>query len=61
MGAALLGGWYLWSTLKFARILRTPDDAESRKLARQLLKVSVMYLPALMLLLILDAHGRVFF
>ena len=45
--AVLLGLVYLAYTIRFARILRTDDDTESRMLARDLLKVSVLYLPLL--------------
>lgn len=61
IAAVLLGGWYLWATIRFARILRTPDDPENRVVARALLKVSVMYLPLLMLAMILNAQGRLIF
>lgn len=57
--ALLLGGWYLWYTIRFLRITRDlPPDA-SRKIARDLLKVSVIYLPLLLLAMILNAHGRI--
>ena len=59
--ATLLGLWYLYATVRFARILRNPEAAENRSVARNLLKVSVMYLPLLMLAMILNARGRVFF
>lgn len=45
--AIALGLGYLAYTIRFARILRTRDEAESRMLARDLLKVSVLYLPLL--------------
>ena len=60
--ATLLGTWYLYTTIGFARILRDPaNDAVNRSVARNLLKVSVMYLPLLMLAMILNATGRVLF
>jgi protoheme IX farnesyltransferase len=59
--ALLLGGWYLFSTIRFAGILRNPNDPENRALARQLLKVSVMYLPLLLLAMMLNAQGRLLF
>jgi heme o synthase len=59
--ATLLGLWYLYATIRFARILRSPGDAESIALARNLLKVSVLYLPLLMLAMILNAQGRLLF
>lgn len=55
VAAALLGLVYLGYTVRFARILRTRDSAESRMLARDLLKVSVIYLPLLMTTLMLCA------
>lgn len=45
--ATALGIGYLAYTIRFARILRVNDEAESRMLARDLLKVSVLYLPLL--------------
>jgi protoheme IX farnesyltransferase len=61
IAATLLGIWYLFATLRFAHILKNPEAPENRLLARNLLKVSVMYLPLLMLAMILNAQGRVFF
>lgn len=58
IAAVALGAWYLYATVRFARILRAPEGAESRTVARGLLKVSVMYLPLLMLAMILNAQGR---
>jgi protoheme IX farnesyltransferase len=59
--ATLLSLWYLYATIRFARILRSPNDADSISLARNLLKVSVLYLPLLMLAMILNAQGRLLF
>jgi len=59
--ATFLSLWYLYATIRFARILRSPSDAESIALARNLLKVSVLYLPLLMLAMILNAQGRLLF
>jgi len=56
--AVALGLIYLGYTLRFARILRTPDPDESRKLARDLLKVSVLYLPLLFTTLMLCATAK---
>ncbi len=53
--AGLLGLIYLGYTIRFAGILRTKDEARSRMLARDLLKVSVIYLPLLMTALMLGA------
>ena len=59
--AVLLGAWYLWATVRFARILRSPEDGGNRAVARQLLKVSVIYLPVLLAAMMLDAKGRLLF
>jgi heme o synthase len=56
--ASLLGLVYLGYTIRFAGILRTKSAAESRMLARDLLKVSVLYLPLLMTTLMLCAIAR---
>ncbi|HTX75658.1 MAG TPA: heme o synthase [Terracidiphilus sp.] len=53
--AAILGLFYLAYTIRFAGILRRREAAESRMLARDLLKVSVIYLPLLMTTLMLCA------
>jgi protoheme IX farnesyltransferase len=53
--ATALGLLYLAYTIRFARILRVNDEAESRMLARDLLKVSVLYLPLLFTALMLCA------
>jgi protoheme IX farnesyltransferase len=59
--ATLLGVWYLYATIRFARILRAPGNADNIVLARNLLKVSVLYLPLLMFAMILNAQGRLLF
>ena len=59
--ALALDAYYLWATIRFARITRTPDAAENRALARGLLKVSVIYLPLLLLAMALNAQGRLLF
>lgn len=56
--ATLLGLIYLAYTIRFGRILRAESDAESRMLARDLLKVSVIYLPLLLTTLMLCAIAR---
>jgi protoheme IX farnesyltransferase len=56
--ATALGLVYLAYTIRFARILRTTDETESRMLARDLLKVSVLYLPLLFTTLMLCATVR---
>ncbi len=59
--ASLLGLWYLYATIRFARIARTSSEPENTASARNLLKVSVIYLPLLMLAMILNAQGRLLF
>ena len=59
--ATLLGLGYLWYTLRLVRILRDPLAPESRTLARDLLKASVIYLPLLLAAMILNAQGRLLF
>jgi protoheme IX farnesyltransferase len=56
--AVLLGLLYLAYTIRFAGILRTTDETESRKLARDLLKISVLYLPLLFTALMLCATAK---
>jgi len=56
--AGALGLFYLAYTIRFARILRTPSAELSRSLARDLLKVSVIYLPLLMTALMLCAIAK---
>jgi protoheme IX farnesyltransferase len=56
--ATALGIVYLAYTLRFARILRAKTEDESRMLARDLLKVSVLYLPLLFTALMLCAKAR---
>src|ERR1035437_9133995 len=53
--AVLLGLFYLAYTIRFARILRAPTETQSRMVARDLLKVSVLYLPLLFTTLMLCA------
>ncbi|MBY0231048.1 MAG: heme o synthase [Gemmataceae bacterium] len=47
LGGIALGGWFLASAVRFAR---TPSDA----LARRVLKASLLHLPLLLLLLVID-------
>ncbi|MGA7157084.1 MAG: heme o synthase [Acidobacteriaceae bacterium] len=61
VAAIVLDAFYLAATIRFMRITRSPDDPENRILARQLLKVSVIYLPLLLLAMMLDAQGRLLF
>jgi protoheme IX farnesyltransferase len=61
IAASVLGLYYLAATVKFLRITRNPDDPENRAIARKLLKVSVIYLPLLLLAMMLNAQGRLLF
>ena len=58
LAALLLSGTYLAFTIRFTTILKDPQN---RLAARNLLKVSVIHLPLLLMAMILDAHGRVWF
>lgn len=64
--ASVLSLGYLWYTIRFARIVRSPDlrdlDAVSHRVpARDLLRASIIYLPLLLALMMLDARGRLLF
>jgi protoheme IX farnesyltransferase len=61
IAATILDAVYLVATIRFMRIIRNPDDPENRIVARRLLKVSVIYLPLLLLAMMLDAKGRLLF
>ena len=54
--ALVLGLIYLGYTIRFARIVRARSEIESRMFARDLLKVSVIYLPLLLTALMLNAR-----
>jgi heme o synthase len=56
--ATALGLFYLAYTIRFARVVKARSEMESRMLARDLLKVSVIYLPALLTTLMLCAAAR---
>jgi protoheme IX farnesyltransferase len=56
--ALLLSLVYFGYTVRFRRITRARSTAESKMYARDLLKVSVIYLPILLVLLMLNAHGH---
>ena len=56
--AVVLGLFYLGYTVRFSGILRATSETESRMLARDLLKVSVMYLPLLLTTLMLGAIAK---
>jgi protoheme IX farnesyltransferase len=53
--ATILGLFYLGYTIRFGRILRATSEVQSRMFARDLLKVSVIYLPLLLTSLMLAA------
>ena len=56
--AVALGLIYLAYTIRFAGILRAKSETQSRLLARDLLKVSVLYLPLLFTTLMLCATAK---
>jgi protoheme IX farnesyltransferase len=56
--ALVLGLVYLGYTVRFGRITRARSITESRMYARDLLKVSVIYLPVLLTVLMLNAAGK---
>ncbi len=56
--AVLLGLVYLAYTIRFARITRALTTAESRRYARDLLRASVIHLPLLLTVMMLNATGR---
>jgi protoheme IX farnesyltransferase len=58
IAAAVLGIVYLGYTLRFSRIIKAKSIAESRMYARDLLKVSVIYLPLLLTAMMLNAAGK---
>ncbi len=58
VAAVVLSAGYLWYTVRFAGIVRDPEAAGSRVLARDLLRVSVIYLPLLLAAMMLNAQGR---
>jgi protoheme IX farnesyltransferase len=59
--ATLLGLWYLYATIRFTAILRNPEDPANRLIARNLMKVSVIYLPLLLAAMMLNAQGHLLF
>jgi protoheme IX farnesyltransferase len=58
VASVLLGLVYLAYTIRFARITRALTTAESRGYARDLLRASVIYLPLLLTVMMLNATGR---
>lgn len=57
VAALALGAGYLLYTIRFARITRATSSIASRGYARDLLKASVLYLPLLLIVMMLDAIG----
>lgn len=55
-GALILSLAFLFFCLRFARVLSGLPAGESRKLARSLLRASVLYLPALFALMMINAR-----
>ena len=55
IGAALLGGVYFHFATRLGAEHLSPSDARSKKNARNLLRASVLYLPLLFLLMMLNA------
>ncbi|MFC6646982.1 heme o synthase [Granulicella cerasi] len=58
IAAFALSIYYLVATIRFASITKNPNDPENRKVARQLLRVSVIYLPLLLMAMALNAQGH---
>jgi protoheme IX farnesyltransferase len=58
VAAMLLGLVYLAYTIRFGQIIRARSELESRMYARDLLKVSVIYLPLLLTFMMLNALGK---
>ncbi|MGA8087957.1 MAG: heme o synthase [Terracidiphilus sp.] len=56
--ATALGFFYLAYTIRFTRILRATTETESHMVARDLLKVSVIYLPLLLTTLMVCAIAK---
>jgi heme o synthase len=56
--AVVLGLLYLAYTVRFARITRALSVTESRRYARELLRASVIHLPLLLTVMMLNATGR---
>jgi protoheme IX farnesyltransferase len=56
--ATILGLVYLGYTIRFGRITRARSTIESKMYARDLLKISVIYLPILLTVLMLNAKGK---
>jgi protoheme IX farnesyltransferase len=66
VAACILSAGYLWYSIRFASIVRSPDlhdtEADShRQPARRLLHASIIFLPLLLAAMMLDARGRLMF
>ena len=64
--AVVLSVGYLWYSVRFASIIRSPDlhdvgAASHRGPARKLLHASIIFLPLLLAAMMLDARGRLMF
>jgi heme o synthase len=55
LGAVILGGVFLYTTFVFARAVTGSGDHATTRAARQVLRMSLLFLPTLFLLLVLDA------
>ncbi|HEY6445510.1 MAG TPA: heme o synthase [Acidobacteriaceae bacterium] len=56
VAALVLGAGYLGYTIRFLKIVKARSETDSRMYARDLLKVSVIYLPLLLTALMLNAR-----
>ena len=66
VAACILSAGYLWYSIRFASIVRSPDlhdtaAASHRQPARRLLHASIIFLPLLLAAMMLDARGRLIF
>ncbi|MFB3814992.1 MAG: heme o synthase [Terriglobales bacterium] len=56
LGAVVLGAGFFWTGWRLAASKLSPQNAESKRLARHLLQASVLYLPLLFALMMLNAR-----
>jgi protoheme IX farnesyltransferase len=54
--AIILGAAFLWSGFRLALVKQPPSSARSKELARQLLQASIVYLPLLFAVMMLNAR-----
>ena len=54
IGALILGAAFLYNAIVFARVVAWSGDQATTRAARQVLRISLLYLPGLFLLLVLD-------